>query len=198
MKHLWSAILTYRSRPVDDGGDCGQRSGVSFQALVGPLRSKGQKREECSDWVSNPGWIQELESEVKQLTRSAETAVVMREYGPLTSPPHTSSIPGNRQVSHSWCFFDNVLGLQCGLNSAGSTASNRHTPPWQCVMIMKGHRSSAAAARLHTVSHNDMNRVPRAYREDNELQLWPSRAQCEWISRATVSAPNIKKGLNTL
>lgn len=65
-------------------------------------------------------------------------------------------------------------------------------------MIMKGHHCSAAAAHLHTVSHNDMNRVPRAYREDNELQLWPSQAQCEWISGATVSAPNIKKVYNTL
>lgn len=29
------------------------------------------------------------------LTKSADTAVVMREYGPLTRPPHTSSMPGN-------------------------------------------------------------------------------------------------------
>ena len=27
------------------------------------------------------------------LTRSADTAVVMRAYGPFTRPPHTSSIP---------------------------------------------------------------------------------------------------------
>lgn len=98
---LWTALWRFLS------GSCGSPE------------VKGQKREECSDWVSNPGWIQELESEVKQLTRSAETAVVMREYGPLTSPPHTSSIPGNRQVSHSWCFFDNVCRTSVWIKLCG-------------------------------------------------------------------------------
>lgn len=36
--------LTDRSRPVDDGGDGRQRSGVALQALVGPLRSKVRRQ----------------------------------------------------------------------------------------------------------------------------------------------------------
>ncbi len=39
-------ILTYRPCAVDDGSDSRQSSGVAFQALVGPLRSKVRKERE--------------------------------------------------------------------------------------------------------------------------------------------------------
>lgn len=42
------ATLTDRSRAVDDGGDGGQRPGVTFQALVGSLVVRGQRREMLS------------------------------------------------------------------------------------------------------------------------------------------------------
>lgn len=87
-----TAILTDGSRAVDDGGDRRQRPGVAFQALVGPLGSKVRRKRAGSIITCDFRGGRRVK---RPLTRSADTAVVMRAYGPLTRPPHTSSMPGN-------------------------------------------------------------------------------------------------------
>lgn len=135
-------ILTYRSCAIDDGSHSGQRSGVAFQTLVGALGSKvkeGNKRS-WADLVYNCVQFIRLEFELNTLTKSAETAVVMREYGPLTNPPHTSSMPGTHshgvtershprpltQYSPScWKYiwpFDKCMVLQLGAASRTAAA----------------------------------------------------------------------------
>lgn len=80
-----------------------------------------------------------LALELKTPTKSADTAVVMREYGPLTRPPHTNSMPGKHRLgelylgfySHSqlkkyMIFLINFIPLLFEANPAGSATSSRH------------------------------------------------------------------------
>lgn len=84
-------VPTYRSCAIDNGGDSRQGPGIAFKALVGPLgsqvRNKRQRRRERFKFSLNG-----MQPELDILTKSADTAVVIRAYGPLTRPPHTSSI----------------------------------------------------------------------------------------------------------
>lgn len=57
-----------------------------------------------------------LELELNTLTKSADTAVVMRAYGPLTRPPHTNSMPGkHRLISFTLVFSYGFPTATCAL-----------------------------------------------------------------------------------
>lgn len=106
--------LTYWSCAVNDGRDSRKGPGIALEALVCSLGSK-VKTEWDGIWGQRqtpppPTTTREDYISVKQqwerlthytLTRSAATAVVIRAYGPFTSPPHTSSIPMKKMAHHN-------------------------------------------------------------------------------------------------
>lgn len=80
---------------------------LPFRLLCVPYRIKSNNpSERNSMWHMNKRKIMQVHFlTTHTLTKSAETAVVMREYGPLTKPPHTSSIPAisnNTQTSEHY------------------------------------------------------------------------------------------------